>query len=170
MSVCDSGMALVCPRSWTDSLCQCELPAAAEDLYDRDFSVDTSAYRSIGLLAFGVILLTVVGVKLYRKCACGKNSRGDEGEEDDVSFSDSELALLALESNSLGRSGDDDLSASSSDVLLNKKKKVKKTSRREAESDSKKKRGENSNYIAKGKSKDSKKPATERKQKKFADL
>ena len=125
VAMCDSGQAgTFCPNKFPHSLCQCELPAASQDLYNEHIGVQVTSlsYKLFGLLAFACLAVGAVARWVYRRCVGGRDGERD-GDGDDDSFSESELAFLALESNA---EDDNDMSFSSSDVLLSKKKKQKK--------------------------------------------
>jgi hypothetical protein len=86
-------------------------------LYDQHVSGQVASlnFKVFGFLAFASMALGAVAMRVYRWCV-----RGGGGD----TFSEAELAFLALESND-----DDVLSVSSSDVLLRKKERHSKTSK-----------------------------------------
>jgi hypothetical protein len=133
-AMCDGGNAPFCPRSnWPQSLCQCELPPASEDLYEQEIAVVVSLNpKFMGIVLFILMVVGVVVVKIKRRYFSsdgGSDGSGDGSGDDggDVSFTESELAFLALESNRRGDDDDDDDDddmsdiAASSDALIGEK-------------------------------------------------
>ena len=151
---CDGGnTAPLCPRHWTSSLCQCALPTASQDLYEEDVTLQVSLnFKFLGFVAFALLCVVLSGMKVARRC----RGRGDSEEE--VTFSEAELAFLSMESSNYrgGDDDDDDISASSMDVLLKKEKrksksgKLKKIKEKENEGGSVGGSGSKSGKVKKG--------------------
>ena len=125
-AMCDGGNAPFCPRSnWPQSLCQCELPPASEDLYEQEIAVVVSLNpKFMGIVFFILMVVGVVVVKIKRRYFSSEGGSDGSDDDGDVSFTESELAFLALESNRRGDDDDDDdMSdiAASSDALIGEK-------------------------------------------------
>jgi len=124
IAMCDGGNAPFCPRTnWASSLCQCELPPATEDLYSDKVALEVSLnVKFLGVVLCGVMIFGAIVVKIKNRL-CPDWSIGSAPDED-VSFSEAELAFLSMESRRRGgvEDADDEMSEASTDALLSGRK------------------------------------------------